>query len=233
MCLLPKQIARTVGEGSRTRAGRCGGVSSTLKNTGEAGILMRVAGFTLIELMVVLVVIGVLLGLSAPTLTDLIRRNRVVAEVNNLRASLSTARSEALVQRAFVTVCPSTDGASCANATEWNTGFIVFLDFDGDAVLDPADGNPLTPDDRLVENETAQRGQLTVTFVSTTAQRVVRFDAQGSALGFAGTFTVCDDGGDDEDARALVLANSGQIRSGVDSNGNGVVEGLGGNVSCP
>jgi type IV fimbrial biogenesis protein FimT len=183
-------------------------------------------GFTMVELMVVLVIAGILLGIGAPALTELIRRNRVVAEVNNLRASLSNARSEALAQRAFVTVCPTNGGAACADTTDWAPGFIAFVDFDGDSVLDAAD-------DRLIENETAARDGISVVLASTTAQPRVRFDAQGSALGFAGTYTVCDDGGEAEDARALVVANSGQIRSGVDSNGNGVVEGLGGNVSCP
>lgn len=183
--------------------------------------------------MIVLVVIGALLSVAAPSFIDLIRRNRVVAEVNNLRASLGTARSEALAQRGFVTVCPSNGGAACVGSNEWNAGFITFLDFDGDGVLDAPDGNPLTPDDRLIENESVLRDQVNVTFTSTTAQSIVRFDAQGSALGFAGTFVVCDDDGDPEEARALIVANSGQIRSGVDSTSNGIVEGLGGNVSCP
>jgi type IV fimbrial biogenesis protein FimT len=194
---------------------------------------MRLRGFTVIELMIVLVIMGVLLSVGAPSFVELIRRNRVVAEVNNLRASLSTARSEALAQRGFVTVCPSNDGAACLGGAEWNTGFMAFVDFDGDGVLDAPDADPLTPDDRLIEYESVLRDQLNVTFTSTTAQTIVRFDAQGSALGFAGTFVVCDDEGDPEDARALIVANSGQIRSGVDTNDNGIVEGLGGNVSCP
>jgi len=186
-----------------------------------------VAGFTMIELMVVLVVLAVLLSVGAPAFTDFIRSNRLVAEANSLRASLSTARSEALAQRAFVTVCPSTDGATCASSNEWNTGFISFVDFDGVGDFDGGD-------DRLVTVEAVERDQLTIRLDNGLER--VRFDAQGTALGFSGTFTICDDEALDEDARALVVANSGQIRSAFDTNtpSDGIVNGLGGlNVACP
>src|SRR6056297_2046627 len=87
-------------------------------------------GFTLIEVMVVLVVLAVLLSVGAPSFTTLIRDNRLVSAVYDLRGALSTARSEALAQRAFVTVCPSSDGATCSGT--WADGYIVFVDFDGD-----------------------------------------------------------------------------------------------------
>jgi type IV fimbrial biogenesis protein FimT len=182
-------------------------------------------GFTLIELMTVLVVLAVLLGIGAPAFTELIRSNRLVSEVNTLRVSLAAARAAALAQRAPVTVCPSTDGVSCASTNEWNTGYIAFVDFDGDGAFDGLD-------DQYVVTETVQRDQLTLRF-DQAAQRVL-YDAQGASLNFSGTFTVCDARGEASDARAIIIAPSGQVRSAVDSDADGIRNGLGGvNVACP
>jgi type IV fimbrial biogenesis protein FimT len=192
----------------------------------------QTAGFTMIELMVVLVVLAVLLGVGVPAFTELIRSNRLTAEVNSLRASLATARSEALVQRSWVTVCQSSNAQDpntipvCLDDpgnAPWEDGFVAFVDFDGDGLFDAGD-------DRRVTTEAVERDPITVRFDNSR----VRFDAQGAALGFAGTFTVCDNEREDEDARALIVAPSGQIRSAIDTTSDSIVNGLDGtNVSCP
>lgn len=60
---------------------------------------MAQKGFTLIELMVTLAVLGVLLGLAAPNFAQMIRDNRAAAEINAVSSMLNYARREA-VQRA-------------------------------------------------------------------------------------------------------------------------------------
>ena len=104
-------------------------------------------GFTLIELMVTIAVAAVLLALAQPSFTALINSNRLAAQSNELVAGLQEARIEALRANRRVTVCRSSNGTTCdAAAGNW-TGWISFVDTDGDQVVD--DGETLLRSSRV------------------------------------------------------------------------------------
>ena len=88
------------------------------------GRAIRPSGFTLIELMVTVAVVGVLAVVGVPAMTGLIHANRLAAANDNLTAALQLARSEAIRRGASVTVCASANGTTCANQTAW-TRWIV------------------------------------------------------------------------------------------------------------
>lgn len=101
-----------------------------------------VLGFTLIELMVVVAIMGVFASLAAPSMTSLIRNNRVQSEASSLVSDLQLARNEAIKRGSPVAVCPAAaGGASCLSANTWQNGWIVFNDLNGNGVYD---GNPET-----------------------------------------------------------------------------------------
>jgi len=58
--------------------------------------LRRIAGFTLIELMVVLSVIGIMAALAFPSFSQQILQDRVVTTANQLNSAYKFARSEAV-----------------------------------------------------------------------------------------------------------------------------------------
>ncbi|KAF1709464.1 pre-pilin like leader sequence [Pseudoxanthomonas kalamensis DSM 18571] len=83
-------------------------------------------GFTLIELMVTVAVLAILVTLAVPSFTSLINSNRLTGQANSLVADLQLARSEAIRRNRTITVCRSTDGATCAGATgAWETWLTV------------------------------------------------------------------------------------------------------------
>ena len=93
---------------------------------------MKVHGFTLVELLVVIAVLGLLTSLAAPGMSSYLARRSVSAASSTLAADLRYARSEAVKRSGYVTVCRSTDGTSCAGAGgSWSGGWIVFTDSDG------------------------------------------------------------------------------------------------------
>ena len=52
----------------------------------------RVSGFTLAELLIVVMIIGVMVGLSLPTLTDQLEKARQSTDIANLRGAYASAR---------------------------------------------------------------------------------------------------------------------------------------------
>jgi type IV fimbrial biogenesis protein FimT len=92
------------------------------------------SGFTLIELMFVIVIAGVLLAIGVPNLRDFLRNSRLAAESNDLLTGINVARSEAVKRRAPVTMCSG--AAPTCDAGDFSDGWFVFVDVDGDAARD-------------------------------------------------------------------------------------------------
>jgi type IV fimbrial biogenesis protein FimT len=94
------------------------------------------AGFTLIELMIVIVLVAIFITVGVPSFQNLVSDNRLSTQANSLISSLQLARSEALKLRTPVSVCRSTNGATCAGAGAWETGWLVFEDTNGNGDVD-------------------------------------------------------------------------------------------------
>jgi type IV fimbrial biogenesis protein FimT len=82
-------------------------------------------GFTLVELMVVVALVGVLAMLAVPSWEAIQTRTAIRTLVNDYTSSLAFARSEAVRQNTAVTVCPSNNGAACTDSNV-EAGWIVF-----------------------------------------------------------------------------------------------------------
>lgn len=95
-----------------------------MKNTSsQASRVKGCRGFTLIELLISISVLLVLVAAAAPSMTNMIRRNRLAATVDQLVEGLATARNEAIKSGTTVSlkqVTPGTGG--------WNTGWVVEKD---------------------------------------------------------------------------------------------------------
>lgn len=90
-------------------------------------------GFTLIELLMTLVIAGIVMTLAVPAFTETIRSNRLTAQSNDLVTAINLARTEAVKRRSDVTVCPSTDQATCSGSN-WHGGWLVLDDGSGDVI---------------------------------------------------------------------------------------------------
>ncbi len=88
------------------------------------------SGFTMIELMVVVVVLAVLLTVAVPSFEAVMNANRLAGASNELMASLQTARMEAVKRNARVGICLSANANNSAPAcaTSNANGWIVFAD---------------------------------------------------------------------------------------------------------
>lgn len=90
--------------------------------------LRRACGWTLLEMLVGLAVLGLLLALAAPALIELRTRQQVQTQAVALLDTLQWARSEALLRQRRVSVCPALDAHSCDPQGRWELGWLVFED---------------------------------------------------------------------------------------------------------
>lgn len=108
----------------------------------------RQAGFTLIELLVVIALLSVFAIIAVPSYRALTADNQMIGALNDFANTLGSARAAAVARGQTVVVCPSsnalsTDSAnppSCdsqsADPQQWNTGWISFVDANGNGKLD-------------------------------------------------------------------------------------------------
>jgi len=82
-------------------------------------------GFTLIELMIVVVIVGVIMLVAAPSYSTLIQRTRLKSFANEVVSSVYLARSEAIKRNATMTLCTSSDQETCTGGGQWEQGWVV------------------------------------------------------------------------------------------------------------
>ena len=133
------------------------------------------AGFTLFELVIVILIVGILVALGVPSFKYVTTSNRIATELNGLVGDLQFARSEAIKEGLPVTVCASTDGATCANSSTWQTGWIVFADSNGNKTVDTGE--------QILRKQAAftASGSSDTLVASNTAFQAVVFNREGYA----------------------------------------------------
>ena len=180
----------------------------------------KLPGYTLIELMSILAVVSILLTVGLPLMNVFFEGNRMISNTNDLVAGLNIARSEAIKQQMRVTLCQSDNQASCSGTGQWEDGWIVFQDPNGNNNVDVgerilrlnagASGNQVT----IRSNDVTNQITNAVTFTSRGLPKALNGASQ------SGTFRVCDNrglkvnaDGSTTVARGVNLSPSGKVRS--------------------
>ena len=175
----------------------------------NAGLLIFQAGYTLVELLVVMALGTILLSIALPSMTEMLNTQRSNAAGSSFLASLNLARAEAIKRNARVLVCKSASGLSCERNGGWNQGRIMFHDVNNNAALDV--------DEQLIERHGAMPEGLSLTG-NTQVANYVSYSASGSAKlvsgAFqAGTFTFCLTPVSGAAVQQIVLSSTGRARA--------------------
>ena len=119
------------------------------------------------ELMMTLAVIGVILGIAAPSFREFLLNNRMTGTANDLHAAFQLARSEAIKRQQPVAICPSenpnaTPPACRANAV-WSdattqSGVVLWIDTNNDAT--PTAGEFVVTPQHLMSNALTVRSNI-------------------------------------------------------------------------
>ncbi|HED35647.1 MAG TPA: type II secretion system protein GspH [Gammaproteobacteria bacterium] len=89
----------------------------------------RMAGFTLMELMIVLAMAGIIAAIGIPSFSSMITTNQLADITNELTLALKRARAEAIASGRDVIVCSSINSSGCSQAAgNWSKGWVVMVD---------------------------------------------------------------------------------------------------------
>ena len=175
-------------------------------------IRKRIAGFTLLELIVTLALAAIIITVAVPAFQETMRRNRRATQANDLVSALSLARSEAIKRGEMVTICRSSDQTDCTAGANWEDGWLVFVDSNtaaGDAIgtLDDSEEPALRVYAGLSGDNTLRVNGNFQNYLSYLPNGLSR----GSTALPTGTFRLCDDQGA-ADARYIEINSTGRVQ---------------------
>ena len=97
-------------------------------------------GFTIAELIIVVIIAAVLAAIAAPNMSEFVKNNSRATRVNTMVTALNYARGQAVTRNARVSLCKSVNGATCDVAPgNFATGWMVFTDGGARGTVDGTD----------------------------------------------------------------------------------------------
>lgn len=156
-------------------------------------------GFTIIELLIVVMIGGVLALIAVPSMRDMLNTTRQSSALGLIVSDLNLARGEAIKRNARVVVCVrNVAGTDCGAGLDWRAGWVVCIAVAGAdtcAAATATDPNPLVIRPALDPN-LALAGSATA----------IRFNPNSSAV--AASLTLTLNGGS---TRTVAVAATGNI----------------------
>ena len=93
--------------------------------------LHKSLGLTVLEMLIILAAIAVVVLIAVPGSDILLEKYRLKTTYSSLLNGLELAKSEAQMRSSTVIMCPSSNGHSCRSDYDWNHGWLVFTDGNG------------------------------------------------------------------------------------------------------
>lgn len=167
----------------------------------------KIAGITLIELLIAMVIVTIAIALGIPSLNSFINENRLIAHTNEMVRTLNIARSESVKRGEIVTICKSPQSSpQCGDARNWKDGWVAFVDLNGDGVID--DG------ETVLETYPALAAGFSIVTGNNFSNRIsYRPDGRSSNND---SIYVCSD---QQTGRRIIIAVTGRIRTTDENDG--------------
>ncbi len=173
---------------------------------------MNSRGFTLLELLISVAVMGIIATTAIPSFVDVIKDSRISSSLINLKSDLYLARSTAIRYNRHAIICTSnTNNTNCSGSANWENGWMVFIDANKDGECNStgrvcADGGKVIKIGGGINNTDLKlKGYRHRTYR-------IRYDPEGFSYAYNGKIIACDDRGV-EKARGIIISNSGRVRS--------------------
>jgi len=103
-----------------------GNAKPLMQSRYRSHIESHIEGFSIVELMVILLIAGILLAIGIPSYQAMIQNHRLITATNALFMAVNLTRSEAIHRGVRVDMVPAGGGA------KWTNGWVIFIDEDND-----------------------------------------------------------------------------------------------------
>jgi type IV fimbrial biogenesis protein FimT len=143
---------------------------------------LRQHGFSLVELLVAMTILAILMAIAIPSYNSLILSTTATQYASSMAESALLARGEAIRRNAAVTVCVSSNGATCGSGG-WEQGWLVSCKTNDLVTCDTAGASTL-----VIQYQGAAKSGWKITEASGLA--TLNFDPSGTGATTA-SMTVC------------------------------------------
>ncbi|MEI8644979.1 GspH/FimT family pseudopilin [Pseudoalteromonas sp. Hal040] len=163
-------------------------------------------GFTLLELMVTLAIVGIVAVIALWDSSDMLENDRAESYLLELKRTLSFARAKATSSDELVIVCAGDTKAIEQNkyvfcSRDWSQGSVfVFVDKSPNGTFNPGRGDIIL----RVMAEIPENSSLRFS-----ESRVIRFETSGMIRTDPGTFVYCPSKSSNDNNKALSISKSG------------------------
>ena len=161
-----------------------------------------------------LAIIGILTGMVAPAVSNMIERNKAANAMNWIIRAVRFTRVSAVTYGVMTTLCPSADGERCGG--KWHDGVLVFTDDNADRQIN-GDDRPLL---RLVYPYSGS----TIKWRSFRNRQYLQISSMGYTNFQNGNFVYCSENQDLRFSRQIVINMQGRVRKSYDRNDDGFIE---------
>lgn len=169
---------------------------------------MKQSGVSLPEILVVLSIAAILMMVGVSSFAALNRSLGLSNATNEMLASLSLARAEAIKRNARVVLCPSGTGTTCVVSGNWHQGWLIFHDANNNGLREANEAvilhKPALPVGcRLTETNAVHY----LSYAPTGAMKKLSGAMQMTTL------TVCHESGPLSASRQITVNSAGRARS--------------------
>jgi type IV fimbrial biogenesis protein FimT len=160
-------------------------------------------GFTLLELVIIIAILGITMAFAAPGLGTMISNNRISAAINDFVAAQQLAKAEAASRVNPTTLCKrNVAGSDCVGGGDWSAGWIVFSDNNGNAAVDAGE--------TILLRHEALDARITLGGTGGVTTSITYQPSGTSSLTSTEVLIICDDRGFAQSAKGVLVTITGR-----------------------